>query len=268
MTEAPDASAELLPRRDLDQLCARQSLQRLRLVLPAVVPIVVAHFLYFGLTAVPGLPPSRLLWRQLLAGAQLGILAALLPLTALCRRAWQKPDEPLRFRAWLPACFAALFLCGTAAMAAVDQLVTTAITPYITACMGVALALRLTTRATIFVYVAGLLVLVACVPILQPLPDARVNALVNGLTVTGVSLAISLAFTRTLGQAERARRTIDHQRSELTTLRGLMRVCSYCKRIHNERKQWEPLDSYVARSSGSQITHGMCEACFESQPWG
>lgn len=46
-------------------------------------------------------------------------------------------------------------------------------------------------------------------------------------------------------------------------LRGLLPICSYCKRIRGDDQYWEQLDSYIAAHSEAQFSHGICPACYE-----
>ena len=46
-------------------------------------------------------------------------------------------------------------------------------------------------------------------------------------------------------------------------LQGLLPICSYCKKIRNDRNYWEQVDAYVASHSEAQFSHGVCPDCFE-----
>jgi DNA-binding response OmpR family regulator len=46
-------------------------------------------------------------------------------------------------------------------------------------------------------------------------------------------------------------------------LQGLLPICSYCKRIRNDRNYWEQVDAYVASHSEAQFSHGVCPDCYE-----
>ena len=46
-------------------------------------------------------------------------------------------------------------------------------------------------------------------------------------------------------------------------LQGLLPICSYCKKIRNDRNYWEQVDAYVAGHSEAQFSHGVCPDCFE-----
>ena len=46
-------------------------------------------------------------------------------------------------------------------------------------------------------------------------------------------------------------------------LRDLLPICSGCKRIRAEDGTWWPLDAYIAKQTGSKITHTICPDCRE-----
>jgi sigma-B regulation protein RsbU (phosphoserine phosphatase) len=64
----------------------------------------------------------------------------------------------------------------------------------------------------------------------------------------------------------RARLTVAERilglRQELHQLEALLPICSYCKRIRNERNEWETLDSYLERRFDTQLSHGICPECY------
>lgn len=46
-------------------------------------------------------------------------------------------------------------------------------------------------------------------------------------------------------------------------LRGLLPICSYCKRIRSDEDYWEQIETYVAQHSETQFSHGICPSCME-----
>jgi phosphoserine phosphatase RsbU/P len=47
-------------------------------------------------------------------------------------------------------------------------------------------------------------------------------------------------------------------------LQGLLPICSYCKRIRNDRNYWQQVESYIADHSEAEFTHGVCPHCYET----
>lgn len=50
---------------------------------------------------------------------------------------------------------------------------------------------------------------------------------------------------------------------EVKVLRGLLPICSGCKRIRDEHNRWWPLDAYVRARTEAEITHTICPDCEE-----
>jgi PAS domain S-box-containing protein len=48
---------------------------------------------------------------------------------------------------------------------------------------------------------------------------------------------------------------------EVKILRGLLPICSGCKRIRDENGKWWPLDAYVDAHTDADITHTICDGC-------
>ena len=48
---------------------------------------------------------------------------------------------------------------------------------------------------------------------------------------------------------------------ENKVLRGLLPICSGCKRIRDEHDRWWPLDAYIKSHTDAEITHTICPDC-------
>ena len=49
------------------------------------------------------------------------------------------------------------------------------------------------------------------------------------------------------------------------TLRGLIPICGYCKKIRDDRGYWSQVESFVAKHSEAKFSHGICPPCFDKQ---
>jgi len=47
------------------------------------------------------------------------------------------------------------------------------------------------------------------------------------------------------------------------TLRRLLPICSYCKRIRDDQDYWEQVDAYLRKHSDLEFTHSICPTCYE-----
>jgi DNA-binding response OmpR family regulator len=51
--------------------------------------------------------------------------------------------------------------------------------------------------------------------------------------------------------------------SQVRRLRGLLPICSYCKRIRSDADSWHQLETYVTEHSEAEFSHGICPACLK-----
>ncbi|MCD4650799.1 MAG: response regulator [Candidatus Cloacimonetes bacterium] len=50
--------------------------------------------------------------------------------------------------------------------------------------------------------------------------------------------------------------------SEVKTLEGLLPICSYCKKIRNDKDYWEEIEAYIQSHSQARFSHGICPDCY------
>lgn len=50
---------------------------------------------------------------------------------------------------------------------------------------------------------------------------------------------------------------------EVKTLRGIIPICSSCKKIRDDRGAWNQLESYISAHSGAEFSHGYCPECLK-----
>lgn len=51
--------------------------------------------------------------------------------------------------------------------------------------------------------------------------------------------------------------------AEVQTLRGILPLCSYCKKIRNDKGYWEQVDVYIRHHSQADVSHGICPECLK-----
>jgi hypothetical protein len=71
-------------------------------------------------------------------------------------------------------------------------------------------------------------------------------------------------FLGALREAE-LRASLEAKVAEVRTLRGLLCICAWCKRIRDEAEAWESVERYVQSRTHASFTHGLCPDCFQSQ---
>lgn len=53
--------------------------------------------------------------------------------------------------------------------------------------------------------------------------------------------------------------------NQLKQLRGIIPICSYCKKIRNDDQSWQQLEAYISAHSDALFSHGICPTCFTQQ---
>lgn len=48
---------------------------------------------------------------------------------------------------------------------------------------------------------------------------------------------------------------------EINTLRGILPICSHCKKIRTGEGYWTAIESYISKHSEAEFSHGMCQDC-------
>ena len=48
---------------------------------------------------------------------------------------------------------------------------------------------------------------------------------------------------------------------EIKVLRGILPICSFCKKIKDDKGNWEQVDTYISRHSGVDPSHSVCPEC-------
>jgi PAS domain S-box-containing protein len=60
---------------------------------------------------------------------------------------------------------------------------------------------------------------------------------------------------------ETAARELRDALDQIKTLRGLVPICSWCKRIRDDMGFWQQLEFYLHSHTGADFTHGICPDC-------
>lgn len=48
---------------------------------------------------------------------------------------------------------------------------------------------------------------------------------------------------------------------EVKTLSGLLPICSYCKKVRDDKGYWNRIETYIAKHSSAEFTHSICPDC-------
>jgi hypothetical protein len=50
---------------------------------------------------------------------------------------------------------------------------------------------------------------------------------------------------------------------EIKTLRGIIPICSSCKKIRDDKENWNQIEMYIKEHSEADFSHGICPECAE-----
>jgi len=62
-------------------------------------------------------------------------------------------------------------------------------------------------------------------------------------------------------QLESALKELQSALAEVKTLKGLLPICAWCKKIRTEAGDWIELESYITAHSDAHFSHGVCSDC-------
>ena len=48
---------------------------------------------------------------------------------------------------------------------------------------------------------------------------------------------------------------------KVKTLKGLLPMCSHCKKIRDDQGYWQQVEVYIEHHSEAEFTHGLCPEC-------
>jgi phosphoserine phosphatase RsbU/P len=57
-------------------------------------------------------------------------------------------------------------------------------------------------------------------------------------------------------------RELQYAMAKIHELQELIPICSYCKKVRDDRNYWEQVESYISTRTGVQFSHGVCPQCY------
>lgn len=54
--------------------------------------------------------------------------------------------------------------------------------------------------------------------------------------------------------------------TERKALRGLLPVCSSCKKVRDDKGYWNQVEAYLKEHAGAEVAHALCPECLRKQP--
>lgn len=83
--------------------------------------------------------------------------------------------------------------------------------------------------------------------------------------VIGLTLFLTDVTERRQIALDRERLIVELQQAlaEVKTLSGLLPICSYCKKIRDDKGYWNQLERYISKHADVLFSHGICPECLK-----
>ncbi len=91
-------------------------------------------------------------------------------------------------------------------------------------------------------------------------PYKTVDNRIEGVLMTFVDIN---ELKQAGAEREKLIRELKEALDKVQQLSGFLPICSYCKKIRNDKGYWEQLETYITSHSEVLFSHGMCTECAE-----
>lgn len=58
-------------------------------------------------------------------------------------------------------------------------------------------------------------------------------------------------------------RQLEEAMAHIKMLQGFIPICSYCKKIRDDKNYWQQIESYLSAHADIRFSHGICPDCYE-----
>ena len=62
-------------------------------------------------------------------------------------------------------------------------------------------------------------------------------------------------------QLEKSNEELTNALKSVKKLSGLLPICSYCKKIRDDKGYWKQIEAYIRDHSEAEFSHGVCDEC-------
>ena len=60
-------------------------------------------------------------------------------------------------------------------------------------------------------------------------------------------------------------RELEEALANIKVLRGLMPICSYCKKVRGDQNYWQQVEQYIESHADVEFSHSVCPECYEKE---
>ncbi|HLX94609.1 MAG TPA: hypothetical protein VKU37_02585 [Verrucomicrobiae bacterium] len=87
-------------------------------------------------------------------------------------------------------------------------------------------------------------------------PWSSADAIIN----TAIRIVVLVLFAYLVSRTARQTRELARR---VNLLEGILPICSLCKKIRDERGNWQPVEIYVSNRSEAMFSHSLCPDCLK-----
>jgi hypothetical protein len=87
--------------------------------------------------------------------------------------------------------------------------------------------------------------------------------ILGGLTARQIHYWKRQQFVAMLRQTE-LRTSLEQALAEIKTLRGILPICSHCKRVRDDGGYWQQVEVYVRDHTYAEFSHSICPTCLQT----
>lgn len=89
--------------------------------------------------------------------------------------------------------------------------------------------------------------------------------IVKPFSMKELSIAVDIALYKHKIEKEKEQltRKLEQALAEVKQLTGFLPICSYCKKIRDDKDCWKQLETYISQHSEALFSHGICPDCYE-----
>ncbi len=75
----------------------------------------------------------------------------------------------------------------------------------------------------------------------------------------------TVKLKREMDRRKAREKELEQALQEIKVLRGILPICSRCKKIRDEHGQWHTVESYITDHTEADFSHGICPDCMDKQ---
>jgi hypothetical protein len=66
-------------------------------------------------------------------------------------------------------------------------------------------------------------------------------------------------------EREQLVRELQDALAEVNSLREILPICSYCRKIRDDENYWHTVEGYFSEHTTTRFSHGICPSCMETE---